>query len=388
MTTTGPERRGIPFSVPTLLGPEPEAAAAAIAAGFVGSGGPHTRRAEHLIAQRTGRRALLTSSCTDALLLAMMALEIGDGDEVIVPSYTFVSTALVVAVRGATPVFADVEPRTLTLDPASVARHVSPRTRAILTMHYGGGTGDLAALVSLAQTHGVPLVEDVAHAYGGAYRGRTLGTHGAMGALSFGSLKNVQCGEGGAVLVDEPELVERLMVLREKGTNRQAFLDGHIDKYTWVGLGGNHLPADYVAAALAPQLLGYDTIQERRARQWRRYRGDLAGWAARYGVDLPEERDEIEHTHHIFWLVLPDAEQRRSFTAWMAAAGIPTPFHYPSLARTPAGLRYGRTHGTPVSDEVAERLVRLPLHHALTDDELTRVVERATAWRPEQLEVP
>jgi len=386
MTTARRQPRTIPFSVPTLLGPEPEAAAAAIAAGIVGAGGPHSRHAEHLIAQRLGRRALLTTSCTDALLLAMMALEVGEGDEVIVPSFTFVSTALVVAVRGATPVFADVDPHTLTLDPASAAQHVSPRTRAIVTMHYGGGTGDLAAIVALAQAHGVPLVEDVAHAYGGAYRGRQLGTHGSMGALSFGSLKNLQCGEGGAVLADEPELVERLLVLREKGTNRQAFLHGHVDKYTWMGLGGNHMPADYVAAALAPQLVGYDIIQGRRAAQWRRYRTELAAWAAECGVRLPEERDEVDHTHHIFWMLLPDMEQRRAFTEWMAAAGIPAPFHYPSLARTPAGAQYGRTEGTPVSDSVAERLVRLPLHHALTDDELDRVIERATAWRPDHLE--
>ena len=374
------------FCVPTLLGPEPAAVAAAISAGEVASGGIHTRRAEQLITERTGRQALFASSCTDALLLAVMALELGVGDEVVVPSFTFVSTALVVALRGATPVFADIDPTSLSLDPASAESHLSERTRAVLTVHYAGGTGDLDALLDLTDAHGLPLIEDAAHAYGARHRGRALGTLGALGALSFDHQKNLQCGEGGALLVDDPKLAGRARVLREKGTNRQQFLDGDVDKYTWVGLGGHHMPADYVAAGLVPQLMAHDAIQERRGAAWRRYAVELDAWAQRFGVQAVTETAEVEHAHHIFWLLLPDAEQRRSFTAWMAAAGIPTPFHYPSLARTPAGLRYGRTHGTPVSDDVAERLVRLPLHHALTDDELTRVVERATAWRPENLE--
>lgn len=374
------------FCVPTLLGPEPDAVAAALSAGEVASGGVHTVRAQQLITERTGRQALFTSSCTDALLLAVMALDLGEGDEVVVPSFTFVSTALVVALRGATPVFADVDPTSLSLDPASVERHLSERTRAVLTVHYAGGTGDLDALLDLTDAHALALIEDAAHAYGARHRGRTLGTLGTLGALSFDHQKNLQCGEGGALLVDDPELAGRARVLREKGTNRQQFLDGDVDKYTWVGLGGHHLPADYVAAGLVPQLLAYDAIQERRAAAWRRYAVELDAWAQRCGVQVAAETAEVEHAHHIFWLLLPDAEQRRSFTAWMAAAGIPTPFHYPSLARTPAGLRYGRTHGTPVSDSVAERLVRLPLHHALTEDELGRVIERATAWRPEKLE--
>ncbi len=371
----------IRFSVPTLLGPEPDAAAAAIAQGHVGAGGPHTAHAERLISERTGRRALLTSSCTDALLLAIMALELGEGDEVVVPSFTFVSTALVVALRGATPVFADVDPQTLTLDPVSAEQHMSDRTRAILTVHYGGEASDLDALLRVANDRQVALIEDAAHAFGGRYRGRPLGTIGTLGALSFGALKNVQCGEGGAVLVDDPELAKRLLVLREKGTNRQAFLDGEVDRYTWVGLGGNHLPADYVAAALVPQLIGVDSIQHRRAAQWRRYRAELAPWGERFGVQLAAERADTEHTHHIFWMLLPTPEHRRSFTAWMAAAGITAPFHYPSLAHTPAGRRYGRTDGTPVSDSVAGRLVRLPLHHSLSETDLDRVIDRASTWR-------
>jgi len=370
------------FSVPTLLGAEPAAVAAAIAAGEVAANGSHTREAEELITQRVGRTAMMTSSCTDALLIAVMALELNPGDEVIVPSFTFVSTALVVALRGATPVFADIEQDTLTLDPRSFHDHLTDRTRAVIPVHYAGASGDLDAVLALSVERELAVIEDAAHAYGGTYRGRPFGTLGDLGALSFHSQKNLQCGEGGAVLVADAELATRVRVLREKGTNRQAFIDGEVDKYTWVGLGGHHLPPDYVAAALVPQLIAFDEIQNRRALLWERYADGLTSWADAVGVITPTLRAEVRQTHHIYWLVLPTPDDRRDFTRWMAKAGIPTPFHYPSLARSPAGARYGRTLGTPVSDRVAQSLIRLPLHHALSDDDLSFVIDRATAWRP------
>ena len=378
MTAAPPVR----FSVPTLIGPEPQAVADAIVSGHVASGGPHTQQAEALIAARVGRSALFTSSCTDALLLAVMALDLGEGDEVVVPGFTFVSTALVVAVRGATPVFADIDERTLTLSPRSLEQHLTARTRAVITVHYGGDPGELQSLRELTSARGIVLIEDAAHAYGGRYRGRALGSIGDLGTLSFDHQKNLQCGEGGALLVDDPELRARARVLREKGTNRQAFLDGEVDKYTWVGLGGHHLPPDYVAAGLIPQLHDLAAIQQRRAAAWRRYANSLRQWAGDQGIVLAGESPDVDHSHHIFWMLLPTPEHRRSFTAWMAAAGITAPFHYPSLAHTPAGRRYGRTDGTPVSDSVAGRLVRLPLHHALSETDLDRVIERAIAWRP------
>lgn len=376
----------VSFSVPTRLGGEAEAAAAAITRGEVGADGPNTRRAEELIAERTGTAALLSASGTDALLLAMLLLDLEPGDEVIVPGFTFVSCALVVALRGATPVFADIDPVTLNLAPASVAAAMGPRTRAVMPVHYGGVAADLDALVPLAATHGAVVVEDAAHGYTGRHRGRPLGSVGELGALSFDYQKNVQAGEAGALLSRIPEHAARARTLAGKGTNRHAFLEGQVDKYTWIDLGGHLRPADYVAAALVPQLERVEEIQTRRAALWSGYAEGLADWAGLVGARLPVIPEWAESSHHIFWIVLPSLENRRSFMAWMDAAGIPTPFQFQSLAHTPAGERYGRSAGTPVSDAVAERLVRLPLHHALTDDELARVIRRATDWRPERSE--
>ena len=373
---------GLPFASPTLLGGEKRAVFNAIAQGHVAAGGAHSRVVEQLIEQALGRPALFVSSCTDALSLAVTALDIGAGDEVIVPGFTFVSTALVVAMRGAVPVFVDIDPRTMTLDPHAVALAITRQTKAVITVHYGGDPGDLDRLRTLTAERGVALVEDAAHCFGGTFRGVALGTIGDAGAFSFDHQKNLQCGEGGALVMKDPALRDRARVLSEKGTNRQAFLEGLVDKYTWVDLGGHHRPPDYVAAALVPQLRERGHIQARRARQWRKYGTGLHDWAVSRGVSMPTERDDVGHSHHIFWLLLPSAEARREFTAWMQEVAIPVPFHYSSLASTPAGERFGRNAGTPVADSVAERLVRLPLYDALTDADIDRVLDRATGWSP------
>jgi dTDP-4-amino-4,6-dideoxygalactose transaminase len=313
--------------------------------------------------------------------MAALLLDLGQGDEVIVPSFTFSSTAAAVALRGAVPVFADVEPTTLNIDPASVQACLTPRTRAIFVVHYGGVAADVDRIGKIAEGHGLEVVEDNAHGLGATWRGQPLGTFGALATQSFHATKNVQCGEGGAILVNRNEYLERAEIIREKGTDRSRFLRGQVDKYTWNDIGSSFLPSELQAAVLRSQLESFEEIQGLRHRIWATYAESLVGWALSQGVRLMNIPDDAEHPAHLFYLLMPSHELQQALLAHLRACGITATFHYVPLDSSPAGRRFGRTpNPCTVSHDISSRLVRLPLFAGMNDTDVERVVEAVRAF--------
>ena len=339
--------------------------------------GWYTRRCHELLREILGGpQVLLTTSCTHALELTALLLEIGPGDEVILPAFTFVSTANAFVLRGARPVFADVRSDTLNLDEEDVERKVTPRTRAIVPIHYAGVACEMDALQEMAKRAGAAIVEDAAHALFGSYRSRPLGTFGALAALSFHETKNVTCGEGGALVINDPALFERAEILREKGTNRSRFFRGEVDKYTWVDVGSSYLPSDLLAAFLLAQLEAREESQRRRREIWETYAAALADWAVTRGVRLPVVPAHCQQPYHLFYLLLPSLAQRERFTARLRQAGVYTTFHYLPLHLSEMGRRFGGRPGDcPVTESVSDRLLRLPLFSDLTEAEQARAIE-------------
>jgi dTDP-4-amino-4,6-dideoxygalactose transaminase len=356
--------------------------AAAVAGGPVSGDGPFTRQCHAWLERHLGvARALLTTSCTHALEMAALLLDLRPGDEVIVPSFTFTSTANAFVLRGARPVFGDIRRDTLNLDESRLERLVSPRTRAIVTMHYAGVACEMEPILDLAARRRIAVVEDNAHGLFGRYRGRLLGTFGGLSALSFHETKNITCGEGGALLLNDPGFVERAEVLREKGTDRSRFFRGEIERYTWVDVGSSYLPSDVLAAFLLGQLESRDRIQACRRAVWERYWGLLQAWASRGGVGLPCVPPHCEQPYHMFYLVMPSGEARRRFIAHLREAGIHAVFHYLPLHLSPMGRRFGgRAGDCPNTEDLSERLVRLPFYNDLTEAEQQRVAERILAF--------
>jgi dTDP-4-amino-4,6-dideoxygalactose transaminase len=344
--------------------------------------GPFTAAATAKLRQLTGApHALLTTSCTHALEMAGLLLELGPDDEVIVPSFAFTSTATAMALRGATCVFADIDERG-NLDPDAVQAALTRRTRALVVIHYGGVAADMDRLLALAQAHGLAIIEDNAHGLGGRWRGRPLGTLGTLGTLSFHDTKNVHCGEGGALLLRDDILAARAEVIREKGTDRARFLRGAIDKYSWQDIGSSYLPSELNAAVLDAQLAEFDVIQAARLRVWNAYATALSGWAARNDVRPMRVPADREHTAHLYYLRLPTEQRRDALIDHLRAQGISAPFHYVPLDSSPAGLKLGRTpRPCTRSAEFAGTLLRLPLWPGLTDTQVARVVEAVMAFR-------
>ncbi|WP_327114917.1 dTDP-4-amino-4,6-dideoxygalactose transaminase [Nocardia sp. NBC_01730] len=325
--------------------------------------------------------ALLTTSCTSALEMAGLLLELGPDDEVIVPSFAFTSTATSMALRGATCVFADIDPATGNLDPESVAAVISERTKAVVVIHYGGVAADMAGLLALANAHGFAVVEDNAHGLGGTWRGHPLGTIGTMGTLSFHDTKNVHCGEGGALLLTDEILMARAEIIREKGTDRARFLRGAVDKYSWQDIGSSYLPSELNAAVLDAQLDEFDTIQAGRHRVWDAYAAALPDWARRNDVRLMSVPADRAHTAHLYYLRTPTEHRRDQLIAHLAARGVSAPFHYVPLDSSPAGFKLGRTPLPCVhSADFSGTVVRLPLWPDLTDAQIDRVVDAVTAF--------
>ncbi|MFJ4657487.1 dTDP-4-amino-4,6-dideoxygalactose transaminase [Nocardia sp. NPDC088792] len=344
--------------------------------------GPFTAAATAKLREVTGAPyALLTTSCTHALEMAGLLLELGPDDEVIVPSFAFTSSATAMALRSATVVFADIDLSTGNLDPESVARLITPRTKAIMVIHYGGVAADMEGLQRLAGAHGIAIIEDNAHGLGGRWRGRPLGTIGTIGALSFHDTKNIHCGEGGAVLLTDEILMARAEIIREKGTDRARFLRGAVDKYSWQDIGSSYLPSELNAAVLDAQLSEFDTIQENRHRVWNTYTAALPEWARRNDVRLMTVPDDRDHTAHLYYLRVPAEHRRDDLITHLAQRGIVAPFHYVPLDSSPAGLKLGRT---PVpctrSAEFSGTVVRLPLWPGLTEEQLARVVDGVTSF--------
>jgi len=373
----------IPFNRPSLVGKEFEYMQEAIANWHISGDGTFTRKCNALLEEALGvPKVLLTTSCTHALEMAALLLEIEPGDEVIVPSFTFVTTANAFVLRGAKPVFADIRPDTLNIDERQVERLITPRTKAILLVHYAGVGCEMDSLCEMAQRHSIAIVEDNAHGLFGKYKGRFLGTFGSLASLSFHETKNFTCGEGGALLINDLRYAERAEIIREKGTNRSRFFRGQVDKYTWVDLGSSYLPSDILAAFLYAQLEAREQIQAIRQRVWEYYYDHLQQWAEDEGVQLPVVPSHCQQPYHLFHLLLPSLEQRQAFLAHLRTHDVSSVFHYLPLHLSDMGKRFGGKAGDcPVTEDIADRLARLPFHNSLTEADQERVVDLTRQFR-------
>jgi len=371
-----PVRGAIPFNRACFQGKELVYIARTIDNGHIMGDGAFSKKCEAYFEERLGvRKALLTTSCTDALEMAAILLDIKPGDEVILPSFNFVSGANAFVLRGATPVFADIREDTLNLDEGRLESLVSERTKAILLVHYAGVACALDETMQFASTRGIPVVEDNAHGLFGSYKGRPLGSFGALATQSFHETKNITCGEGGALLINDGGYLERAEIIREKGTNRSRFFRGQVDKYTWVDIGSSYLPSDMIAAFLYAQLEHAERIQSARKGIWERYHAGLQDWAAAAGVRLPVVPPECGQAYHMFYMLMPDLARRQALIAHLRSRGIGAVFHYLPLHLSDMGVRFGGKPGDcPVTENISDRLVRLPFFNELTAGEQDRVI--------------
>ncbi|WP_312141959.1 dTDP-4-amino-4,6-dideoxygalactose transaminase [Pantoea septica] len=367
----------IPFNAPPVVGSELEYMQSAMASGKLCGDGGFTRRCQQWMEQRFGsRKVLLTPSCTASLEMAALLIDLQPGDEVIMPSYTFVSTANAFVLRGATIVFVDIRPDTLNIDESKIEAAITEKTRAIVPVHYAGAACEMDAIMALAAKHQLWVIEDAAQGVMSRYKGRALGTIGHIGCFSFHETKNYTAGgEGGATLINDAALVERAEIIREKGTNRSQFFRGQVDKYTWRDIGSSYLMADLQAAYLWAQLEAADRINQQRLRLWQRYYDALQPLAAQGRIQLPSLPDVCEHNAHMFYIKLRDSDDRQALISWMKEAEILTVFHYIPLHSSPAGQRFGRFHGEErFTTAESERLLRLPLFYNLTDNNQNTVI--------------
>lgn len=365
----------INFNVPPCTGREKESIAAAIASGRICGDGQFTKKCNAWLESKTGcAKALLTTSCTHALEMAAILADIRPRDEVIMPSYTFVSTADAFVMRGATVVFADIRPDTMNIDEKLIEAAITPKTRAIVPVHYAGVGCEMDAIMDIAACHNLIVVEDDAQGMMSAYKGKPLGTFGSFGCLSFHETKNYSMGEGGALLINDERLIERAEIIREKGTDRSKFLRGQTDKYTWVDCGSSYLPSELNAAYLCPQLEEADTINNARLAAWNRYYELLRPLADKGVLELPFIPEHCSHNAHMFYIKTKDIEERTRLTAYLKENGIAAVFHYIPLHSAPAGLKFGRFHGEDrYTTRESERLLRLPMYYGLTSQDVERV---------------
>ncbi len=369
----------MPFSRPFLAGTELGYVRQAARAEGLASGGVFTAHCERWLSERTGaERALLSHSGTGALEAAMILAELGPGDEAIMPSFAYPTMATAVVRQGATPVFVDIDPATLNLDPRAVEAAVGPKTRAIVAVHYGGIGCEMDELLAIAREARSVLIEDAAHCLLASYEGRPLGGIGDLGTFSFHHTKNITCGEGGALLVNDPDLRERAEIVWEKGTDRSRFKRGEVDRYTWVDVGSSFAASEITAAFLWGQLEIAEEITAQRLAIWSRYHEAFAELEAEGSVRRPTVQPRHAHNGHLYYLVLPSPAARNAFIKSLRDKGIHTAFHYVPLHSSPAGLAFGRTSGQLThTDELSERLVRLPLWAGLDDESVSRVVDEA-----------
>ena len=367
----------IPFNRPSFQGNEQAYIAQAVSNGHISGDGPFTRKCHALLEEILGiPKILLTTSCTHALEMSAFLLGIEPGDEFLVPSFTFVTTVNAFVLRGAQPLFIDIRPDTLNMDEAQLENLITPQTKAIVPVHYAGVGCEMDAICEIATRYGIPIVEDNAHGLFGKYKGRYLGTFGALATQSFHETKNFSCGEGGALLINDPQYIERAEIIREKGTNRSRFFRGQVDKYTWVDIGSSYLPSDVLAAFLYAQLETREQIQRRRQEIWSYYAEHLRDWADENKVRMPVIPSQCEQSYHMFYLLLPSMEQRDALIAHLKGQGILSVFHYLPLHLSPMGRRFGGKQGDcPVAEDVSQRLLRLPFYNAMTESELMAVVE-------------
>jgi dTDP-4-amino-4,6-dideoxygalactose transaminase len=380
----------VPFNRVVPVGRELEYMRQALERGHVSGNGPFTRTAEALLERELGApRVLLTTSCTHALEMCALLLDVQPGDEVIVPSFTFVSTVNAFALRGAKPVFVDIRPDTLNIDETLVRAAMKKSTRAIVVVHYAGVACDLGAITAIADEYRVPVIEDAAHALFGTYRGAPLATFGSLATLSFHETKNVSCGEGGALVINDPALVERAEIVREKGTDRSRFLRGEVDRYTWQDLGSSYILSDLLAGFLLGQLEARHEIQERRRIVFERYHEALAAWARRHDVGMLLEPADCRQPYHMFFLRCRRADERDSLIASLRSRGILAVSHYVPLHASHMGRRFGYARGDlPVTEAVSDQLVRLPFYPSLSEDDQRFVCEGVLATSPQSSDAP
>ncbi len=366
----------IPFNRPFIVGKEFEYIRQAIENTHLCGDGSFTRKCHALLEQALSiPKALLTTSCTHALEMAALLLDIQPGDEIIVPSFTFVTTVNAFVLRGACPVFIDIRPDTLNLDEAKLEQLIAPLTKAIVPVHYGGVGCEMEAIMKIAKRYGVAVIEDNAHGLFGKYKGEYLGTFGSLATQSFHETKNFSCGEGGALLINDPQYIERAEIIREKGTNRSRFFRGQVDKYSWVDLGSSYLPSDMLAAFLYAQLEAREQIQGKRRQIWEYYYNHLQYWSQEHDIRLPIVPRHCEQAYHMFYLLMPSLSKRQALMAHLKAHGIASVFHYLPLHLSDMGRRFGGKEGDcPVTEDVSDRLLRLPFYNDLTEADQARIV--------------
>ncbi|MCP1439107.1 dTDP-4-amino-4,6-dideoxygalactose transaminase [Erwinia persicina] len=373
----------IPFNAPPVVGTELEYMQSAMGSGKLCGDGGFTRRCQQWMENRFGsRKVLLTPSCTASLEMAAILIDIQPGDEVIMPSYTFVSTANAFVLRGATIVFVDIRPDTLNIDEKLIEAAITEKTRAIVPVHYAGVACEMDTIMALAEKHKLYVIEDAAQGVMATYKGKALGTIGHIGCFSFHETKNYTAGgEGGATLINDPALVERAEIIREKGTNRSQFFRGQVDKYTWRDIGSSYLMADLQAAYLWAQLEEAKRINEQRLRLWQNYYDALLPVAASGRITLPTLAADCQHNAHMFYIKLRDNDDRNALINWLKEAEILAVFHYIPLHSSPAGQRFGRFHGTDCyTTAESERLLRLPLFYNLSDNNQKTVINSLLSW--------
>jgi dTDP-4-amino-4,6-dideoxygalactose transaminase len=374
----------VPFNRPSFSTQDLVYLGDALRSGHAAGDGSFTARCHALLEEILGvRRALLTTNCTHALEMSALLLNLGPGDEVIMPSFTFVSTANAFVLRGARPVFVDIRPDTLNIDERLIERHITPKTRAIVVVHYAGVGCEMDAILDIAVRHELVVIEDNAHGLFGRYRGKFLGTFGQLATQSFHETKNFTCGEGGALLINDDRYITPGEIIREKGTNRSRFFRGQVDKYTWVGLGSSYLPADLLAAVLLSQLESRERIQSIRRRIFTWYEETLMDWATAHGVGMPYVPAHCEQAYHMFYLLLPSVAERQRLIAHLRERGILAVFHYLPLHLSEMGKSLGGSLGDcPVTEDVSDRILRLPFFNDLTRDDLAYVTEAILAFEP------
>jgi len=375
--------QSIPFNRPGFVGEEASYLQQAVASGHLSGDGQFTKACHHLLESSLGvTKALLTTSCTHALEMSALLLELQPGDEVIVPSFTFVSSINAFVLHGARPVFADIRPDTLNLDETRLESLITPNTKAIVLVHYAGVACQMDRIMEIAARHNITVVEDNAHGLYGKFRDQYLGTFGVFATQSFHETKNFTCGEGGALLINDPVYIERAEIIREKGTNRSRFFRGQIDKYTWVDIGSSYLPSELLAAFLFAQLEQREKIQAKRRRIWECYDERLAGWAEQNGIRRPIIPEECEQAYHMYYLLLPSLAARQRLIKFLKEHGILSVFHYLPLHLSEMGRRFeGREGQCPVTEDISDRLLRLPFYNSLESEQQMRVVETLESFR-------
>ena len=367
----------ISFNKPPYIGKESEYVLDAVNKGHISGDGDYTKKCAKKLEELSGtKRALLTTSCTHATEMAALLSDIKPGDEVIMPSYTFVSTADAFVLRGATPVFVDIRPDTMNIDETLIEDAITSKTKAIVPVHYAGVGCEMDTIMDIARRHNLTVIEDAAQAIVSTYKGKALGTYGDFGCYSFHETKNISMGEGGALLIQNEDLIEPAEIIREKGTNRAKFFRGQIDKYTWVNYGSSYLPSDMNAAYLWAQLENIDIIQKKRLSVWNRYREGLSELEKKEYIEFGVIPDECTNNAHMFYIKVRDLEKRTDLLKFLRENGIEAVFHYVPLHSAPAGRKFGRFNGEDrYTTKESERLIRLPLFYSITDEEVEYTIK-------------